>query len=271
MNRATMERWWPWALTAIVILAGIVALVIAPKLETLSQIGDFFSGFAGTLAFIWLVAAYFMQGQELRLQRQELAMQRQSMEQQRNEWKKIGKYAALEQVARILDQYDASLSRGSVQGVRSITDLPTAYMNGMKLWNTITEGSDPNAVFEAHTKWLPIDSGCEEFLNRFVSAVEMYEGATDSVVLPAAGSSIQRVYFAPDALLSIPIIRHYSGTAKLLATHLLITEPGRDLLKLKGFEATEKLFPGIMFGEAIAEVRARVQAREAERAKAKAK
>src|SRR3989337_2120628 len=113
-------------------------------------------------------------------------------------------------------------------------------MNGMKLWNTITEASDPNTVFEAHTKWLPIDGACEEFLNRFVSAVEMYEGAIEATVLPAAGSSIQRVYFAPDAVMGIPIIRHYSGTAKLLATHLMITEPGRDLLRLKGFEATEK-------------------------------
>jgi hypothetical protein len=242
-------------------------LVVAPNLETLSQIGGFLSGFAGTLAFIWLVAAYLMQGQELRLQRQELAMQRQAMEQQRNEWKKMGKYAALEQVARILDQYDQSLSRGSVEGIRSVNDLSTAFMNGMKLWNTITEHQDPNTVFEAYTNWMQIDGACEEFLNRFVSAVEMYEGATDTAVLPAAGSSIQRLDFAPDVLMNIPIIRHYSGTAKLLATNLFLCEPGRDLLRLKGFEATEKLFPGIVKVGAIAELRARVEAREAARAK----
>ena len=266
-----MKRSWPWILTAIVIAAGVLASVLAPKLETLGQIGDFFSGFAGTLAFIWLVAAYLMQGQELRLQRQELAMQRQAMEQQRNEWKKIGKYAALEQVARILDQYDIWLSRGSVQGLSSVNDLVNGYMNGMKLWKTITESNDSNAVFEAHNKWMPIDGACEEFLNRFVSAVEMYESATETKVLPAAGSSIERIYFSPDALLAIPIIRHYSGTAKMLATQLFITEPGRDLLRLKGFEATEKLFPGIINAKAFAEVRVRVAAREAAKAKDKAK
>lgn len=265
MKRANIEEWWPWILTGIVVIGGITSLALEPKLETLSQIGDFFSGFASTLAFIWLIAAYLMQGRELRLQRQEFAMQRQAMEQQRNEWKKMGKYASLEQVNRIMDQYGESLSKGSIPNVRSMNDLATAYMNGINLWKTITESKNPNEVFEAHKQWLPIDAACEEFLNRFVSAVEVYEEATETTILPAGGSSVNRVYFASDSLLNIPIIRHYAGTAKALATNLFITEPGRDLLRLKGFEATDKLFPGIMKAEAIAEMRSRVEAHEANR------
>lgn len=139
MIRAKISRGWPWALTALVVVGAIATSVIAPKVETLSHLGDFFSGFASTLAFIWLVAAYLLQAQELRLQRSELTLQREAMQQQRDEWRKMGRYAALEQASRILDQFEQSLSRNAEDRPRSINDLPAAFMNGMALWKTIAD------------------------------------------------------------------------------------------------------------------------------------
>lgn len=52
---------WPWVLSGLVILAAIATPVIAPRIETLSHLGDFLAGFAAALAFIWLIAAYRLQ------------------------------------------------------------------------------------------------------------------------------------------------------------------------------------------------------------------
>lgn len=250
-------------LSGFVILAAIVASVIAPRIETLSHLGDFLSGFAAALAFIWLIAAYRLQAQELRLQRNELALQREAMQQQREEWRKMGKYAALEQASRILDQFDQSLAKNAEDRPRSITDLPVSFMNGTSLWKRIAESPNTQEVLDAYTRWIYIDSACEEFLNRVVSAIELYEEATAQRILPKADSAVERIYFSDKTALSIPFIRHYIGSATLLASHLFITQPGRDRLQLRGLEAMNILRPGIVKEGALAELRARVAAHDA--------
>lgn len=122
MIGANISRAWPWGLTALVVLGAVAVSIGAPKVETLSHLGDFLSGFASTLAFIWLVAAYLLQAQELRLQRSELTLQREAMQQQREEWRKMGKYAALEQASHILDQFEQSLARNAGDRPRSINE-----------------------------------------------------------------------------------------------------------------------------------------------------
>ncbi|MGS6393402.1 hypothetical protein ACVG01_12255 [Pseudomonas aeruginosa] len=62
-----------------------IGTIIAQKYGELSslelnELGDFFAGIFGPVAFLWLVLGYFQQGNELRLQAQEL---RNSVEQQR--------------------------------------------------------------------------------------------------------------------------------------------------------------------------------------------
>lgn len=52
--------------------------IIAPKYGKiyelpLNELGDFFAGICGPLAFLWLVLGYFQQGAELRLQAEELS------------------------------------------------------------------------------------------------------------------------------------------------------------------------------------------------------
>ena len=82
--------WWrriSWIVPAALTLAVTTGLVLTLTrgLEndffrfldlSLNELGDFFAGFAGTLALIWLVYGYFLQSRELRLQREELKRQR---------------------------------------------------------------------------------------------------------------------------------------------------------------------------------------------------
>lgn len=69
-----------------------IALLILPKLSAISglalnEIGDFFAGVFGPLAFLWLVLGYFQQGAELRQNNEALRLQaeelRNAVEQQK--------------------------------------------------------------------------------------------------------------------------------------------------------------------------------------------
>lgn len=127
---ATPPRRWPWILTGAVTVGVVGVGVYVRTLSDLNHIGGILAGYASAVAFIWLIAAYVQQGYELKLQREELSLQRQALEHQRVELKKMGKYAALQQVAQILHQFEQSLSNNPQGRPRSVTELPAAFING---------------------------------------------------------------------------------------------------------------------------------------------
>ncbi len=83
-----------------------------------------------------------------------------------------------------------------------------------------------------------------------------------TVLLPKGGDLAERLYFASKATMNIPLIRPHIGAAHGLAIAMFIAKPGLDRLRLKGFEATEKLFPGIIRKGAGAKMQAEVEAHE---------
>ncbi|MBY6083712.1 hypothetical protein [Ruegeria arenilitoris] len=83
-----------------------------------NEVGDTLAGFAGALAFVWLIATVWLQGQELAAQRQELREQRlatQEMAQAQNEQVQMlklqGDIFRQEQKQRLEDRNDALLQR----------------------------------------------------------------------------------------------------------------------------------------------------------------
>jgi hypothetical protein len=263
-----MIKLWPWILTFAAIIAAAFIFCLTPDMITRSQLGDYLSGFASAIAFIWLIAAYLQQGAELRLQREELSMQRTSLDLQREELRKLGKYAALEQVAHVLDQFDIGLQKNPDAIARSANDLPIAFTNGMKDWKVLLEGKDPNSIFEAYMRWMKINGPCLEFLERVVSAIDIYCEATDQSLLSPIGSSAERIYFDFEKIKNIPYVRHYIGAAYGLATSVVLTAPGLDRIQLAGMEAIDKIMPGTVKDDAIVNLRAKVAAHKAAREKA---
>ena len=57
--------------------------------EKVADIGQFVSGLAGAIAFIWLVAAYVQQSFQLSMQREELGLQRHELALQRAEFERL--------------------------------------------------------------------------------------------------------------------------------------------------------------------------------------
>jgi len=247
-------------LTIFAIVAAIFVFVIAPDMNTRSQLGDYLGGFASAIAFIWLVAAYVQQGSELRLQREELSMQRTSPDPQREELSKLGRFAALEQVSQILDQFDQSFQKIPNGLVRTANDLPRAFTEGMKEWKTILKTQDVGEVFDSHIRWMNIHNPCIEFLERIVSAIELYSKTTGELLLPPGNSSAERIIAGYERIKDIPYIRHFIGAAYGLAMDMVLLQPGIDRVRLKGYEATEKLMPGVVKTEALAELREKVDA-----------
>lgn len=71
---------WSFGLSVFLVISAIVVGLNGrynwfPFL-TPNEVGDFLAGFAGALAFIWIIAAILLQREELQLQRQELALTR---------------------------------------------------------------------------------------------------------------------------------------------------------------------------------------------------
>ncbi|MEW5787394.1 MAG: hypothetical protein AB1899_06030 [Pseudomonadota bacterium] len=258
-------------MTAVAIGVAMVVYVLAPDMTTRSQFGDFLSGFGSAIAFVWLVAAYQQQGRELQLQRHELSLQRAALDLQRLELQKMGKYAAMEQVEHILGQFDSALQANRDSPVRSATDLPSAFVNGMALWKTLLESNDNQAKLTAYTTWMKILGPCSEFLARVVTASDLYAEATDTARLPPGESPAHRIYSGQQILLDAPYVRHYSGAAYTLAVSFVLGEPGLDRLQFAGLSATEALMPGVVNAEAIAALKVKVEAHDMALRQARAK
>lgn len=106
--------------------------------EKVADIGQFVSGLAGAIAFVWIVAAYLQQSSQLKMQRQELMMQRRELELQRAETKRLAdeanaQVAVLKQTSataradaftRMLELYERRLASEASEISRiSITDM----------------------------------------------------------------------------------------------------------------------------------------------------
>ena len=261
---------WPWVLTVAILAAGVAAYALIPEPVNRGVFGDFVSGFVGALAFVWLIAAHLQQGTELRLQREELALQRAALNQQKEEFKGIHKSATLDQVYRVLEQFDASVRGNSALKIAGANDLGSAFVGTMPLWKTIIDSDKPQAVFEAYSKWLPIHGLCVEFLERVVSAIELYDEAVGKSHLPGGPTTASRIYSAgAEALTAIPYVRHYAVGAYMVSTNLVLMEPGINRLLLAGLEATDKLTPGAIKADGLADLRKKVAAHDAALAAAK--
>lgn len=255
-----ISRFLPALLTVAVVLMSFVLVWQFRQLDELNKIGGFVAGISGALASIWLVAAYRLQSHELRLQREELALQRSSLDAQRDELRKMGKYAALEQMAKIMTQFEESMARMPAGAPTSIGEIPSSLHEGMKLWKTILESNDNQQIHDLYMRWQRTVSPAQEFLARFLSAVELYEEAVEAKLLAPGDDHVVRTYVSIDAIRTIPFLRNYSGTAELVATELFMFQPGLDAIQLRGLEATDALMPGVVKKEALQALREKVQA-----------
>jgi hypothetical protein len=200
--------------TVVLLLLAILIFQRAPNIETASQIGGYISGIAASLAFVWLIAGFFQQSNELRLQREELSMQRKALVLQKEELKKISKFNALQQISLMLDSFNSSLTAKQIPNINTVENLSMAFMNGMQSeWKTILDSTNSQEVFDSHVKWLQIESICRQFISTFYSAVRLYAETTGEITLLENDNEAQFVYFGHEKIKDIPHLQQYAGAA----------------------------------------------------------
>ena len=241
---------WPWLLTGLVIFFAIILILKTKNLTTAANIGDFVAGFAATLAFIWLIAGFFQQRKELELQRNELSLQRTSLDLQKDEIRKIGKYNALSQIERMLENFNASLPARNLPNVTATEHLNMLFMNGWtSTWKTILNSKDPQHVIAAYNQWSIIEAVCNQFLSIVVSALNLYVEATEDFFLARykeEDTEATVIYMNGNKLSQIPHLQKYSGTANALAQDIFLMGPGIKRVRLAGFSAIKQLYPGVV-------------------------
>ena len=97
------KHWFGTVTATVLVLAGTV-LICSKSLEQASQIGEFISGFAAALAFLWLIASFQLQAREIASQREELKLQRTALEGQAVELRNASKFSALAQISDIMER-----------------------------------------------------------------------------------------------------------------------------------------------------------------------
>ncbi len=99
------------------------------KGSTPNEIGDTLAGFAGSLAFLWIVVTVLLQSQELRAQRLELEQTRQEMKEQRQATQDLARSTAA--TARIFEdeQKDRLESRNLQEFIELVSGRTSVFSN----------------------------------------------------------------------------------------------------------------------------------------------
>ena len=102
------------------ILVVVLALLVFALAEKPNEIGDWLAGFAGTLAFLWLVYGNYMQ-------RIELGMQRKALDIQGKELKSMNNFSALQLIKDELQQMDTLINQS---GYSNLDNLAHIHLQG---------------------------------------------------------------------------------------------------------------------------------------------
>lgn len=216
---------WRAYATLFVLAFAATTLLVAP-LDSAAHVGGFIGGVAGALAFLWLIAAFKVQSEELALQRNELRLQRQSIAIQAAEMRKMAHFGALAQVA--------SMVASAVQAVKDagndLSKLPTEILP-TEDWRTVFHSHSADDVLKASQRCLVSHGVARRFLDTLTAAATLYlqqvEGAPQQ-----AGPAELLWTIDGDRLGKVPYVSQYAGTARLISEFMLRIERGYEVIEL---------------------------------------
>lgn len=250
--RAYRSNWLKFTTIAIISIA-ILVLIFTKDISDAAQFGDFLAGFAGSLAFLWLVASFRQQGAELALQRRELSLQRKALELQTNELKNMGEFAALEQVNHIIGSALKKLSRGP-EATNEPSKLLMACMPSDE-WKILLESTEPKEVFDAYKKFGEKTGPIHQFIASIASASRLYLKATGNIHVDYTLTDINFLYINKPWIEKIPHISEHNSNVFSLVESMYLLEPGLKSMNLAGFiSMQEYLGVNIMKEDSIKEL-----------------
>jgi len=222
-----MKRHWPWALTGAVL--GLAAWVAAETegWPRAGDVGDFVAGFSGALAFIWLIAGYLQQRDELALQREELKAQRESLDLQKAELHRMAVNAALGQIATMLMDFRTRLPQYGVPNLNSYEDIGHKLMEYLNELGRASRATEVETIINSYSAWRWRENIALRFFAALKMGAEIY-ARDGEVTLRHEEDPVRFVMLNDAALRSIPHISDCMHPALAIARALDSLRPWRD-------------------------------------------
>ncbi len=236
--KSIRKHWLKWT-TLIFVIVAIFTLIFSPKISDAAQIGDFLAGFAGALAFLWLVASFRQQSEELAMQRKELSLQRSALELQTKELHNMGKYAALEQVNNMIQSGVSKLSEGP-EGFNSVGSMVTSSLPSEE-WKVILESENPQTVYDSYLLFMKKTGPTKQFITTIANASKFYLEATGNTYVDYSLPDIDFIYINKAWIEKIPHISENFHSTYAAVENLMLLERGLKSITLAGFVAMEKV------------------------------
>jgi len=176
IRHALLKNWLAYATLTFIFIA-VIVLVMQGFPKSANEVGDFLAGFAGALAFLWLIASFHIQSKELVMQRKELQLQREAMSKQTQEFKHLAQFSALEHVKNMMDLMlrdldEHPLNKKKPGSVKQPSDLTAPLIKyycdsaPMPLLKSIVESE----VREDFENFKRIKKAEERFIRAYISA-----------------------------------------------------------------------------------------------------
>jgi len=258
------EVLWPWlakaknkkleTATGLIVLSALLVLMFSSQLSNAASVGDFIAGFAGALAFLWLVAGYRMQAEELSAQKEELKLQRIALQNQVSELKSMTRFAAIDQVKSMVDSALHRLSQSGGE-ITKPEQFFAAMLPGPE-WKVLAESTDPEEVMAAYTVYGKKHGPADTFVSGFASAARFYLRSIGNEHVDYNLPDQEFVVINNPWLKDVPYLSTYLQMVTTYAEQKLNYEPGHKIFMLAFLVASQKMSgnPDIIKKESIAEI-----------------
>lgn len=244
------EHWFGFV-TALTLAVASCVLALSQNLEQASQIGEFISGFAATLAFLWLIASFQLQAREIASQREELKLQRTALEGQAAELRNASKFSALSQIADIMDRAKEKIARSQI--VSSEADLTGAFTSGLAHWKPILESRNAQLVQDHYQQWLKTEGLVRSYIASIAMSLKIYLEYFALQEFDRSQADEDFVYVYQTWMNRVPYLTEHSANAFMLANFLVMYQPGLKAMRLAGLVASKLVLGTDLFKEGTLE------------------
>jgi hypothetical protein len=247
---------WIIILSGLIVLIAILVFLTSDTLDDAAKVGDFLAGFASSLAFLWLIASFKQQQNELKIQREELTLQRKAIELQGQELKNLSKFSALEQV-RLIAYSAMEQVKLSDTSTKDHNDFLNVFISKEFFENmeVMFDSTNEVEIASIYKKWVPIEMEMRGFFNKISTASKIYLEQVSDEKIDFAQEDFQFIQNNIEQIKKIPYIAEVANTLVAFGGMFIQYEPFLKKIQLSGVTAmslglgkrTHKLFDEYMF------------------------
>jgi hypothetical protein len=219
-------------ITIIVVIIALIVLIIR-DIEKAAQTGDWLAGFAGALAFLWLVAGFRQQQNEITMQREEITMQREALELQALELKNANKISTYNHIQQLTNDSLNNFMNSSIN-IKEHSELFMIVLEEFKINKIIFSTSvDKVEIEQAWRKWWKFEQELNNFITKIAFALKLYiEYKTNIQVEQKLDISFIDKYI--EQMREIPYLEQFYGTFNNLVVTIKSIQPTFKMFQLAG-------------------------------------